>query len=80
MSRVYTDHRDLLSYVTMLGDDAACSSVAVRFVQVVCARSPFVLLSQGFHVDFVVFSLCPACTEHIWNLTVQTVSECSEVW
>ena len=37
-----TDHRDLLSYVTMLGDDAECSSAAVRLVLVVCARSPFV--------------------------------------
>ena len=37
------------------------------------------LLYQGFQVDFIVVSLCPACIEHIWNLTVQTVSECSEV-
>ena len=35
---------------------------------------PLCLLAQGFPVDFVVLSLCTACTEHIWNLTVQTVS------
>ena len=34
---------------------------------------------RAVKVDFVVLSLCPACTEHIWNFTVQTVSECSEV-
>ena len=37
------------------------------------------LLSQGFQVDSVVLTLCPACTEHMWNVTVQTVWECGEV-
>ena len=32
------------------------------------------LLYQGFQVDFNVVSLCPACTEHIWDLTVQCQS------
>ena len=55
------------------------SSVAVRLF-LGCLRTKHVcLLSQGFQVDFIVGSLCTACVEHIWNLTVQTVSDSSEV-
>ena len=55
------------------------SSVAVRLI-LGCLRTIHVCLSYpGFQVDFTVVSLCTACVEHIWNLTVQTVSDSSEV-
>ena len=48
MSRVTPTTVTLLSYVTMLGDDAESSSVAERLVLVVCARSTFVCCIKAF--------------------------------